>query len=212
MRCATMGGATYGHDSQRVILSLHFFFLFSSSLTDQGYRWLLSAIRSRVADVTGFIVIMIYWFLVCDHRHGEKNTHTKKNKSIQAGRQAGRRWLLLNAKPLNMFHPVSPGRRVIFLCVFFFSPLSSLLSPLSSVPASGYCLAICLVALTRSVCPLQHPESQRLWSPSPGQAWRCWMLDGGWRRRMSATTPKTRLKLLWSGFRRFFLPPPLLSG
>lgn len=85
-------------------MSLAFFCaLFSSApLTDQGYRWHLSAIRCCVADVTAFIVTMIYWFRM--------TTATGKNTSKRPGAGEGE---LLNANSSDNFHPF-PLRTVHF--------------------------------------------------------------------------------------------------
>lgn len=66
----------------------------SSPFTDQGYRWLLSAIRCCVADVTAFIVTMIYWFRM--------TTATGKNPSKRPGAGEGE---ILNANSSDNFHP-----------------------------------------------------------------------------------------------------------
>ena len=85
-------------------------------------------LEARVADVTGFIVTMIYWFLVCDRRHGEE--HIGKQK--KHGRQA--------AVASECQAPKQVSSRVSWETGLFFPFFPSLL-------ASGYCLAICLVSL-----------------------------------------------------------------
>lgn len=74
----------------------------SAAFTDQGYRWLLSAIRCCVADVTAFIVTMIYWFRM--------TTATGRNTWKRPGAGEGE---LLNASSSNNFHPF-PLRTVHF--------------------------------------------------------------------------------------------------
>ncbi len=83
------------HTGWLVSLALCCTLFLSSPLTDQGYRWLLSAIRCCVADVTAFIVTMIYWFRM--------TTATGKNTSKRPGTGEGK---LLNANSSNNFHPV----------------------------------------------------------------------------------------------------------
>lgn len=71
-------------------------------LADQGYRWLLSAIRCCVADVTAFIVTMIYWFRMTNA--------TGKNTSKRRGAGEGG---LLNANAFDDCQPF-PRRTVHF--------------------------------------------------------------------------------------------------
>lgn len=95
----------------------------SSPFTDQGYRWLLSAIRCCVADVTAFIVTMIYWFRM--------TTATGKNTSKRPGAVEGE---LLNANSSNNFHPIplrtthfASGYCLAICCIsslFDYTPLS----------------------------------------------------------------------------------------
>lgn len=90
------------HMGRLISLALFCTLFPSAPLTDQGYRWLLSAIRCCVADVTAFIVTMIYWFRM--------TTATGKNTSKRPGAGEGE---LLNANSSNNFHPF-PLRTVHF--------------------------------------------------------------------------------------------------
>lgn len=83
------------HMGWLISLALCSTLLLPSPFTDQGYRWLLSAIRCCVADVTAFIVTMIYWFRM--------TTATGKNTSKRPGAGEGE---LLNANSSNNFHPI----------------------------------------------------------------------------------------------------------
>lgn len=83
------------HTGWLISLALCCTLFLSSPLTDQGYRWLLSAIRCCVADVTAFIVTMIYWFRM--------TTATGRNTSKRPGPGEGEP---LNASSSNNFHPI----------------------------------------------------------------------------------------------------------
>lgn len=110
------------HGAARFIGSpRHIIFVFPS-FTDQGYRWLLSAIRCCVADVTAFIVTMIYWFRM--------TTATGKNssKSLADGRRGANLCQLLSN-----FHPI-PQRTAHFasgycLAICFISSLYERIPP-----------------------------------------------------------------------------------
>lgn len=82
------------HGGWLISLALFCTLFWSAPLTDQGYRWLLSAIRCCVADVTAFIVTMIYWFRM--------TTATGKNTSKRPGAGEGEP---PNAGASNNFHP-----------------------------------------------------------------------------------------------------------
>lgn len=115
-------------------LLLHIIFVF----TDQGYRWLLSAIRCCVADVTAFIVTMIYWFRMTTATG--KNTSQKKKRA--------RRWWR-GATECQLLRQLS-------------SPL-----PLRTAHfASGYCLAICCISTTLTTTAKQTWSLCQMPSPS----------------------------------------------
>lgn len=95
----------------------------SPPLKDPGYRWLLSAIRCCVADVTAFIVTVIYWLRVTTATG--RNT-SKRGQALVKGSD----WM---PSPPNNFHPLplrtahfASGYCLAICCLLSFSttPLS----------------------------------------------------------------------------------------
>lgn len=98
-----------------------------SPLKDPGYRWLLSAIRCCVADVTAFIVTVIYWLRMTTATG--RNT-SKRGQALVKGSD----WM---PSPPNNFHPI-PLRTAHFASGYCLA-ICCLLS-LSTTPLSKHAL------------------------------------------------------------------------
>lgn len=124
------------HAGGHISLALRCTLFLSSPFTDQGYRLLLSAIRCCVADVTAFIVTMIYWFRM--------TTATGKNTSKRPGAVEGE---LLNANSSNNFHPIplrtahfASGYCLAICCISsLFDCTAKQTRSLCQIPSPSYC-------------------------------------------------------------------------
>lgn len=128
----------------------------SAPCTDQGYRWLLSAIRCCVADVTAFIVTMIYWFRM--------TTATGRNTWKRPGAGEGSFWM---PAPPTTFIPSLSGLYISLLVIVW--------------PSAVFRAALTTLLSKHGVCAKRRhlpftPLIQLYWVPSV--RWSANLLEG----------------------------------